>query len=278
MMLDMVKFEHTVFALPFAFIGALLARKGLPSGWQVIWIVVAMVGARSSAMAFNRIADVQYDKLNPRTSSRALAQGTLSMGFAWAFTVAMSIVFVFAARQLNSLCFYLSFPTLAILFLYSYTKRVTFLSHVVLGFAIGCAPLAAWLAISGEFAWPPVLLCLAVMFWVAGFDLIYALQDIDFDRKAGLFSFPSRFGIAPALHLSTFFHGVTVVLLFMIAMMTNLGWIAYAGIVTVAGILFWEHRLVKPHDLSRINVAFFNLNGYISILLLLTIAGDILIR
>lgn len=276
--LDMIKFEHTVFALPFAFIGALLARKGLPTVWQVTWIVVAMVGARSSAMAFNRIADAGYDRLNPRTSARALVQGTLSMGFAWTFTVAMSALFVFAAWQLNSLCFYLSFPTLAILFLYSYTKRVTSLSHVVLGFAIGCAPLASWLAIRGEFAWPPILLCGAVMFWVAGFDLIYALQDIEFDRKARLFSFPSKFGVAPALYLSTFFHSVTVILLLATAAITNLGWIAYAGIAVVAGILYWEHRLVKPDDLSRINVAFFNLNGYVSILLLLTFAGDILIR
>ena len=276
--LDMIKFEHTVFALPFALIGALLARKGLPTLSQVTWIVVAMVGARSSAMAFNRIADAGYDRLNPRTNDRALAQGTLSMGFAWTFTVAMSVLFVFAAWQLNSLCFYLSFPTLAILFLYSYTKRVTSLSHVVLGFAIGCAPLASWLAIRGEFAWPPILLCGAVMFWVAGFDLIYALQDIEFDRKARLFSFPSKFGVAPALYLSTFFHSVTVILLLATAAITNLGWIAYAGIAVVAGILYWEHRLVKPDDLSRINVAFFNLNGYVSILLLLTFAGDILIR
>ena len=200
------------------------------------------------------------------------------IGFAWAFTVAMSALFVFAAWQLNPLCFYLSFPTLAILFLYSYTKRVTLLSHVVLGFAVGCAPLAAWLAIRGDFAWPPILLCGAVMFWVAGFDLIYALQDIEFDRKAKLFSFPSRFGVAPALVLSALFHSLTIVLLVATALITNLGWIAYAGIGTVAGILYWEHRLVTPNDLSRINVAFFNLNGYISILLLLTFAGDILIR
>ena len=276
--LNMIRFEHTIFALPFAFIGALLARKGLPTGWQVTWIVVAMVGARSSAMAFNRIVDVHYDKLNPRTGNRALPQGALSMTFARAFTVVMSLLFIFAARQLNSLCFYLSFPTLAILFLYSYTKRVTSLSHVVLGFAIGCAPLASWLAIRGEFAWPPILLCGAVMFWVAGFDLIYALQDIEFDRKAGLFSFPSRFGVAPALYMSTFFHSVTVILLFATAAITHLGWIAFGGIALVAGILYWEHRLVTPNDLSRINVAFFNLNGYVSILLLLTFAGDILIR
>lgn len=274
----MIKFEHTVFALPFAFIGALLAGKGLPSGWQLTWIVVAMVGGRSSAMAFNRIADIRYDRLNPRTSGRALAQGTLSVGFAVAFTIAMSILFVFAAWQLNRLCFYLSFPTLAILFGYSYTKRLTLFSHIVLGFAIGCAPLAAWLAIRGNVAWAPILLSGAVMFWVAGFDLIYALQDVEFDRKAKLFSIPSKFGVAPALRLSTLFHGLTVILLFATAMMTSLGWIAYAGIATVACILYWEHRIVTPNDLSRVNVAFFSLNGYISILLLLAFAGDILIR
>ena len=276
--LDMIKFEHTLFALPFAFIGALLARKGLPTSHQLMWIVVAMVGARSAAMTFNRIADVRYDRLNPRTTGRALVSGSLSIQFAVAFTVVMSGLFVFAAWQLNTLCFYLSFPTLAILLLYSYTKRFTSLSHVVLGFAIGCAPLAAWLAIRGEFAWPPILLSAAVMFWVAGFDLIYALQDIEFDRKARLFSLPSKLGVAPALRISTVFHGVTVILLTATAMIAGLGWIAYAGIAIVAGILYWEHRLVTPDDLSRINVAFFNLNGYVSILLLLTFAGDILIR
>ena len=276
--LDMIKFEHTVFALPFAFIGALLAGKRLPSAWQSIWIIAAMVGARSAAMTFNRIADVHYDRLNPRTSGRALPQGSLSRQFAVVFTIVMSGLFVFSAWQLNWLCFYLSFPTLAILLSYSYTKRVTSLSHIVLGFAIGCAPLAAWLAIRGEFDWPPVLLSAAVMFWVAGFDLIYAVQDVDFDRKAKLFSLPAKFGIAPALRVSTLFHATTVLLLMGTAMLTNLGWIAYGGIAIVAGILYWEHRLVTPQDLSRINVAFFNLNGYISILLLLTFAGDILTR
>jgi 4-hydroxybenzoate polyprenyltransferase len=277
-MLDMIKFEHTVFALPFAFIGALLAGKGLPPVRQSTWIAVAMVGARSAAMAFNRIADLQYDRLNPRTSGRALPQGNLSVQFALVFTLVMSSIFVFAAWELNTICFYLSFPMLAILLLYSYTKRFTALSHIVLGFAIGCAPLAAWLAIRGEFGWPPVLLSAAVMFWVAGFDLIYALQDVEFDRKAKLFSLPSKFGIAPALRLSTLFHVATVLLLIATGILTNLGWIAYAGIAIVSGILYWEHRLVTPQDLSRINVAFFNLNGYVSVLLLLTFAGDILLR
>jgi 4-hydroxybenzoate polyprenyltransferase len=276
--LDMIKFEHTIFALPFAFIGALLARKGLPTGWQIAWIVMAMVGGRSAAMAFNRIADAPYDKLNPRTSARALPRGILSKQFAVTFTVLMSGLFVVAARKLNPLCFYLSFPTLAILLSYSYTKRFTSLSHLVLGFSVGCAPLAAWLAIRGQFDWPPVLLSAAVMFWVAGFDLIYALQDIDFDRKANLFSLPAKLGVAPSLRISTLFHCATVVLLAATAFSSGLGWLAFTGIAIVAGILYWEHRLVTPQDLSRINVAFFNLNGYVSILLLLTFAGDILIR
>ena len=276
--LEMIKFEHTIFALPFALIGALLASHGLPSAWQIVWILVAMVGARSAAMAFNRIVDVRFDRLNPRTASRALPAGTLSLQFAVAFTVAMSALFIFAAWQLNTLCFYLSFPLLGILLLYSYTKRFTAWSHLFLGASIGMAPLAAWLAIQGRFAWPPVLLSLAVMFWVAGFDVIYSLQDAEFDRSASLFSLPSRLGIAPALHISTAFHVATVALLVATALMTSLGNVAFAGIAVVAAILFWEHRIVKPNDLSRVNLAFFSLNGYVSLLLLLTFATDIFLR
>ncbi len=276
--LEMIKFEHTVFALPFAFIGALLAGRGLPTGWQILWIVVAMIGARSAAMTFNRIVDLRFDRANPRTATRALAAGTLSMPFAVVFTAVTSGLFILAAFQLNPICFYLSFPVLAILFFYSYTKRFTALSHLFLGFAIGLAPLAAWLAIRGTFAWPPILLSAAVMFWIAGFDVIYSLQDEAFDRKTKLFSMPSRVGVGPALMISTLFHAATVILLLATARWTELGGIAYAGIVIVAGILFWEHRIVKPNDLSRVNVAFFSLNGYVSILLLITFATDILLK
>lgn len=276
--LEMIKFEHTVFALPFAFIGALLAGNGLPTGRQIGWIVAAMVGARSAAMTFNRIVDLRYDRLNPRTEKRALPAGTLSMPFALGFTVLMSGLFVVAAAQLNPICFYLSFPTLGILLFYSYTKRFTALSHLFLGLAIGLAPLAAWLAVRGEFDWPPVLLSAAVMFWVAGFDVIYALQDMEFDRKSRLFSLPARLGPGPALTLSTLFHAATIGLLLATARWTQLGLVAYAGIAIVAAILFWEHRIVKPNDFSRVNVAFFSLNGYVSILLLVTFATDILIR
>ena len=255
--LEMIKFEHTLFALPFAFIGALLAGPGFPSGQQILWIVVAMVGARSAAMTFNRIVDLQFDRQNPRTDRRALPQGTLSPTFAIVFTTIMSGLFVFAAAQLNALCFYLSFPTLAILFLYSYTKRFTAWSHVFLGLAIGLAPLAAWLSIRGEFALAPVLLSAAVMFWVAGFDIIYALQDMDFDRKSGLFSIPAKLGPRGALLVSSTFHAATVLLLLSTAAYTQLGAIAYVGIAIVAGILFWEHRSVEPGDLRRFPLACF---------------------
>ena len=276
--LEMIKFEHTLFALPFAFIGALLASGGLPTLRQTVWIVAAMAGARSAAMTYNRLADLRYDSINPRTRERALQCGALSVRFAVVFTAAMSCLFIFSAWQLNTLCLYLSFPALAILFFYSYTKRFTVFSHLILGFAIGCAPLAAWLAIRGEFGLAPVLLSAAVMFWIAGFDLIYALQDTEFDRQAKLFSFPSKFGIVRALWMSNLFHAATVILFVATAIMTDSGWIVYSGITIAAAILFWEHWIVKPHDLTRINVAFFNLNGYVSILLLLAFAGDILIK
>src|SRR5262249_22450087 len=194
----------------------------LPTLWQFGWIVGAMVGARSAAMAFNRIADAEYDKLNPRTSGRALPRGTLTVQFAVIFTIAMSGLFIFSALELYPLCFYLSFPTLAFLLSYSYTKRFTSFSHLVLGFSVGCAPLAAWLVIRGQFAWPPVLLSASVMFWVAGFDLIYALQDIEFDRTAKLFSVPSKLGIGPALLISTLFHSPTLILLPATAFLTRL--------------------------------------------------------
>jgi 4-hydroxybenzoate polyprenyltransferase len=274
----MIKFEHTIFALPFALIGALLAGNGLPTAWQIFWIITAMVGARSAAMTFNRIVDIDFDRLNPRTSSRALPSGSLSMRFAVLFTVCMSALFIVSAAMLNEIWLYLSFPVLLILFFYSYTKRFTALSHLFLGIAIGAAPLAAWLAVRGEFAWPPVLLSGAVMFWVAGFDVIYSLQDEEFDRNQGLLSLPARLGIGPALAISSACHLATVVLLAITANMTNLGGIAYAGIALVAAILFWEHRIIKPYDLSRVNVAFFSLNGYVSILLLITFATDIFIR
>ncbi len=274
--LEMIKFEHTVFALPFALIATLMAADGLPGWDRLLWIVLSMFGARSAAMTFNRIVDLEFDAANPRTRIRALPAGKLTMSFAVSFTVAMSALFIVSAGMLNRLCLYLSVPVLAILFGYSYTKRFTSLSHLALGFAIGLAPLGAWVAIRGEFALTPMLLTGAVMFWIGGFDIIYACQDTAFDRKAKLFSMPSRWGAATALKVSSAFHVGTVFLLAGVARLGGLGILAYAGIASFAAILYWEHRIVRPDDLSRVNMAF-NLNGYVGLLLLAAIATDILI-
>ncbi len=275
--LQMITFEHTVFALPFALIAVLLAHDGLPSIRQLFWIVAAMVGARSAAMTFNRIVDLDYDRANPRTRERALPSGRLSISFAVVFTAIMSALFVVSAGMLNRLCLYLSVPTLLVLLAYSYTKRFTLLSHFVLGFAIGLAPLGAWLAISGEIALAPILLGCTVMLWIAGFDLIYACQDTAFDRQFQLFSIPARWGKPRALIVSSLLHVATVAVLFSVAWLSNLGAVAYSGIAVVAAILYWEHRIVRPDDLSRVNVAFFTLNGYVSLLLLAAFATDILV-
>ncbi len=274
--LEMIKFEHTVFALPFALIATLMAADGLPAWDRLLWIVLAMFGARSAAMTFNRIVDLEFDAANPRTRIRALPAGKLTMSFAVSFTVAMSALFIVSAGMLNRLCLYLSVPVLGILFGYSYTKRFTSLSHLALGFAIGLAPLGAWVAIRGEIGLTPMLLTGAVMFWIGGFDIIYACQDTAFDRKAKLFSMPSRWGAATALKVSSAFHVGTVLLLAGVARLGGLGIVAYLGIASFAAILYWEHRIVRPDDLSRANVAF-NLNGYVGLLLLAAIATDILI-
>ncbi len=273
----MIKFEHTVFALPFALISTLLAAEGLPSAREAFWILVAMVGARSAAMTFNRIVDLKFDALNPRTAKRALPAGDLSVGFAIGFTVIASASFVLAAGMLNPLCLVLSIPTLAILFAYSYTKRFTPLGHLVLGFAIGLAPLGAWIAIRGEFALVPLLLTGVVTLWIGGFDIIYACQDAAFDRGARLFSMPANWGLRAALAVSSGLHVGAVGLLVAVAFVSGLGAIGYAGIAIVAGILFWEHRIVAPDDLSRVDVAFFNLNGYVGVLLLAAVATDVLL-
>ena len=275
--LQMIKFEHTVFALPFALIATLLAADGLPELGQAIWIIAAMVGARSAAMTFNRLVDLDYDRRNPRTESRALPAGTLSTGFAVGFTIVMSALFVLSAGMLNPLCLYLAPPVLAILFLYSYSKRFTALSHLVLGFAIGLAPLGGWLAIRGEFDLLPALLGASVTFWIGGFDIIYACQDVDFDRRASLHSIPAAWGIQNALRISSALHVGTIILLLAVARLSDVGSIAYIGIGATAAILWWEHHIVQPDDLSRVNVAFFNLNGYVSLLLLAAFATDILV-
>jgi 4-hydroxybenzoate polyprenyltransferase len=270
--LEMIKFEHSVFALPFALVGALLAARAsgtLPTWRQILWIVVAMVGARSAAMTINRIADREYDRRNPRTANRALPAGELSAGFAWVFTLVSSFVLILAAWQLNRLSLELAPAALAILFFYSYTKRFTSWSHFVLGFCLGISPLAAWIAIRGSLDPRMLILCAAVTLWVGGFDVLYSCQDVEFDRAAGLHSIPKRFGIARALGIARAMHVLMVALLALLAWLFHLAWPAWAGIVVVAGLLAYEHSLVKPNDLSKMNAAFFAVNGYISLLFLL---------
>ncbi|MGA3294596.1 MAG: UbiA-like polyprenyltransferase [Candidatus Acidiferrales bacterium] len=270
--LEMIKFEHSVFALPFALVGALLAARangGLPTWRQILWIVAAMVGARSAAMTMNRIADREYDRRNPRTANRALPAGELSVGFAWAFTVLASAVLVIAAWQLNRLALELSPVALAILFFYSYTKRFTSWSHFVLGFCLGISPAAAWIAIRGSLDARMLILCAAVTLWVGGFDVLYACQDVEFDKTAGLHSIPKKLGIAKALLFARGMHVVMILLLAWLAWSFHLAWPAWAGIAVVAALLAYEHSLVKPDDLSKMNAAFFAVNGYISLLFLL---------
>ncbi|MGH9862644.1 MAG: UbiA-like polyprenyltransferase [Candidatus Acidiferrales bacterium] len=274
--LRMIKFEHSVFALPFAFLGALLAAQGWPSGRQIFWIIVAMVGGRSAAMAFNRIADLRYDRENPRTANRELPTGQLSLPFTAAFTAVSAAVLVVAAWQLNPLALTLSPVVLAILLLYSYTKRFTTLTHWVLGLCLGMAPAGAWIAVRGRLDWGILPLSLAVMFWVAGFDIIYACQDVEFDRRMRLFSLPSRIGIAPALQVARLLHVAMLGLLVWVAHLARLGLLAYGGLAVVSALLAYEHSLVKADDLSRVNAAFFTVNGYISVLLLLFWGADIL--
>jgi 4-hydroxybenzoate polyprenyltransferase len=270
--LEMIKFEHSVFALPFALVGALLAARvggALPTVRQIFWIVVAMVGARSAAMTLNRLADMEYDRRNPRTANRALPAGELSIGFAWMFTAVSSAVLVLAAWQLNPLALKLSPLALAILFFYSYTKRFTAWSHFVLGFCLGISPAAAWIAIRGSLDWRMLILCAAVTLWVGGFDVLYACQDVEFDKAAGLFSIPRKLGISRALEIARGMHVVMVILLAWLAWSFHLAWPAWAGIGVVAALLAYEHSLLKPNDLSKMNAAFFNVNGYISLLFLL---------
>ncbi|MGQ9882032.1 MAG: UbiA-like polyprenyltransferase [Armatimonadota bacterium] len=265
--LEMIKFEHTVFALPFALLSALLAARGLPEWRTLGWILVAMVGARSAAMAFNRIADLHYDALNPRTASRALPRGLLTVGQVAVFTAVSAAVFMFAAWQLNPLCFALSPVALLWILGYSYTKRFTAFSHLWLGFSLGIAPVGAWLAVRGQFDLVPIVLSLAVMLWTAGFDIIYSLQDVEFDRRVGLRSLPQTLGEARALWLSRLMHVGMVVLLMLVGSLAGLRWAYYAGVAVSGVLVAYEQSLVKPHDLSRVNLAFFTLNGWVSVLL-----------
>jgi 4-hydroxybenzoate polyprenyltransferase len=278
--LEMIKFEHSVFALPFALTGALLAFREnhlpprvLPE--KLLWIVVAMVGARSAAMAFNRILDAEIDSRNPRTRLRHIPAGILSTGFAWGFVAVSALVFLLAARALNPLCLKLAPVALGLVFFYSYTKRFTSFSHLVLGLSLGVAPAAAWIGVTGSLDPRILWLTAAVTFWTAGFDVIYSCQDYDFDRSAGLFSLPRQFGIAGALWIARLFHIAMIGCLIALAAGFQLGWLSLAGIGAVVLLLLYEHSLVKANDLSRVNAAFFTVNGYVSVLFFLFWAADI---
>jgi len=267
--LEMIKWEHSIFALPFALCGAMLAAGGWPTVWQLSWIIVAMVAARSAAMAFNRLADAEIDAINPRTQTRALPSGALSRGFVGAFVTVACLVFVLAASQFNRLTLLLSPVALAIVLLYSYTKRFTRWSHLVLGFALGVAPTAAWIAVRGSLDPRILLLTAAVTFWVGGFDVLYACQDYDFDLRNQLHSIPRYLGIGPALLIARLFHAAMMLLLVALVLSFHLGALGLAGVAVVGLLLAYEHSLVSRDNLSRLNAAFFTMNGVISVVFFL---------
>jgi 4-hydroxybenzoate polyprenyltransferase len=275
----MIKIEHTLFALPFAFLGAVLAANGLPTSYQLLWITLAMVGARSTAMAFNRIADREFDALNPRTATRALPAGLLSVGFVWAFTIVSAVLFFVAAAMLNRLALILAPVALASIVLYSYSKRWTLLSHVVLGWCLAIAPTGAWIAVRGALDSPiPLLLSLVVLLWTAGFDVLYACQDYEFDSKTGLHSIPRRFGIANSLLIARLFHVGAFLALLTLYWITQLGVVALIGVLATGVLLIYQHRLVRADDLSKLNAAFFTTNAFVSIILFVTFGGSVLVR
>ena len=280
--LEMIKFEHSVFALPFALTGALLAVREdgfdtVRPWWKLLWIVVAMVCARSAAMAFNRLLDADVDARNPRTRMRHIPAGLLSTRFAWLFVAVASLAFIAAAGMLNSLCLRLAPLALAVVFVYSYTKRFTSFSHLVLGFALGIAPAAAWIAIRGSLDPRILWLTAAVTLWTAGFDIIYGCQDYEFDVQEGLHSIPGALGIAGALWVSRAFHLGMLGCLAALVQAFALGWIAWLGVAAVATLLAWEHSLVRANDLSRVNAAFFTVNGYVSVLFFIFWCADMLL-
>jgi 4-hydroxybenzoate polyprenyltransferase len=276
--LEMIKWEHSIFALPFALCGAMLAARGVPTPHQIIWIIIAMVSARSAAMSFNRLADVSIDAANPRTRTRALPAGALTRNFVTSFVIVSSAIFVLAAWELNRLAFLLSPVALAVLLLYSYTKRWTRWSHLVLGFALGIAPAAAWIAVRGSLDPRILLLTAAVTFWVAGFDVLYACQDYEFDQQAGLHSLPRYCGIGNALLIARCFHISMLVLLVALVRIFGLGPLTMAGVFAVLLLLAYEHSLVSKNDLSKLNAAFFTMNGIISVIFFVFLALDLLVH
>lgn len=276
--LEMIKWEHSIFALPFALTGAVLAAGGWPSGRVLGWIIVCMVSARSAAMAFNRLADARIDAANPRTATRALPAGLVSTSFVVAFTIMSAGVFLLGAAMLNRLTLELAPLALAIVLVYSYMKRVTRWSHLVLGLALGIAPAAAWIAVRGSLAPAAVLLSAIVMLWVGGFDVLYACQDFEHDRRVGLHSVPQAFGLRGAFWIARAMHIGMAVLLFVMLHAFGLGYIALAGVVICVALLAYEHAIVAPNDLRRLNAAFFMLNGIISVVFFVFIAVDVFYR
>ncbi len=276
--LRMIKFEHTLFALPFAFLGAVLAAEGIPPWDKIVWITLAMVGARSAAMTFNRIVDRDIDAKNPRTASRELPSGKVSVGFAWAFFAAAVVLFLFSAYSLNWLAFALSPVALLSILGYSYAKRFTSLAHVLLGWALAISPTAAWIAVRGSIdSELPLLLSLVVLMWTAGFDVLYACQDFEFDRKSGLRSIPARYGIKNSLWIARLFHFQAFAVLILLYLVSGLGWPALAGVIAVGGLLVYQHTLVKANDLSRMNAAFFTTNAFVSVILFLTFGSAVML-
>ena len=272
---ELVKFEHTAFALPFAYLGMLLAGKSWPPAGVFFWVTAAMVGARTAGMALNRIIDVQIDGKNPRTRNRALVTGELSLAWAWSLTAVSLLIFFLAAYQLGPLCLKLSGVALVLLTGYHYVKRFSFLCHWALGMVLAIAPLGGWIAVTGQWAWQPVFLSLAVLFWVAGFDILYSLQDVEFDRTHQLHSVPVKFGVMQALKISEYCHWATIIFLLFFGAVLGLGVLYWVGIVIVAGLLKFEHHLVGDGDLAHINAAFFTVNGWIGILLLVFTLMDL---
>ena len=276
--LEMIKFEHTLFALPFAFLGAILAAEGLPTAWQMIWITVAMFGARSAAMTFNRIIDIDFDAANPRTANRELPSGKLSIGFAWAFLFVSISVFLLASYLLNWLTFALSPVALLSVLGYSYAKRYTAFAHLLLGWALSISPTAAWIAVRGAVdSEVPILLSLVVFMWTAGFDVMYACQDYEFDKKAGLRSIPARFGIKNSLWIARLFHLQAFIALVLLYLVTELGWPALAGVLLVGALLVYQHTLVSAKNLSRMNAAFFTTNAFVSVILFISFSVAVFI-
>ncbi|MBC7901590.1 MAG: UbiA family prenyltransferase [Saprospiraceae bacterium] len=277
--LEMIKFEHTLFALPFAFLGAVLAANGLPEYRQILWITLAMVGARSAAMTFNRIADRHIDAENPRTANRELPSGKLSVSFAWIFLFIASALFLFSAWSLNWLTFILSPVALISVLGYSYAKRYTAFAHLFLGWALAISPTAAWIAVRGTIdSEIPLLLSLFVLMWTAGFDILYACQDYEFDKKAGLRSIPARFGIKNSLLIARLFHAQAFLVLLLLFFVSELGWLALAGVLAVGALMIYQHTLVKPNDLTRMNAAFFTTNAFVSVILFLTFGGAVFLH